>query len=63
MAASQKKGGQAKLTHENDTRAARIVEQNRGAIARVVDLAGKALHAPIETLSFDGVSFQQSVPA
>jgi hypothetical protein len=31
MAASQK-SGQAKLTHENDTRAARIVEQNQGAI-------------------------------
>ena len=54
------KSGQAKLPHKNETRAARIVEQNRGAIAWVADLAGKALHAPIETLSFDGESFQQS---
>jgi hypothetical protein len=55
MAASQK-SGRAKLTRENETRAARIVGQNRGAIAWVVYLAGKALHAPIETLSFDGDS-------
>jgi hypothetical protein len=40
--------------HENATRVARMVEQNRAAIAWVLDLAGKALHAPTETLSFDG---------
>jgi hypothetical protein len=55
MAVSQK-SGQAKPTHENDPRVAWIAEQNRGAIARAIDLAGKALHAPIEALSFDGQS-------
>jgi hypothetical protein len=39
------------------------MEHNQGAIAWVGDLAGKALQAPIETLLFDGESFQQPVPA
>ena len=61
--AVSQKCGQAKLPHKNDPRAAWIIEQNRGTIAGIINLAVEALEAPIETLACDAEFFQQSIAA